>query len=147
MVKKTEKTGKSRTAKPFVERTTLLMAKIAKLGERLERHASRDSSDKLTGNFAIALQSLAESGVKFLAGKPPDWRPAGSPTSSAVRGWEVGNTCRLVKEYAFLFPGLRSDKEYTVTEVKKLGEGRGSKTFLRLNDADKTFVQGAQVEK
>ncbi len=138
---------KTRTAKPFVERTTKLMERVAKLGARIEKHSKKDTADKHAAAFAEAMKVAAELSLKFLAGKPPEWKPAGSATSSATRAWEVGNTCKLVKEYAFLFPALKEGKEYGITEVKKMGEGRGSKTFLRLNDSAKSYVQASQVEK
>jgi hypothetical protein len=132
----TKKTGTRGETKPFTERFTKRMQVTLKLGEKLA---------KANPTLSKSLVDVSTEALKWIAKQPIDFRVSGIAT--AARSWNVGDECRLVEEYAFMFPTLKTNTSYKVLEVKKMGEGRGSKTFLRLDAAGKPFVQGSQVEK
>ena len=136
--------GKRGATTPFTVRAAKRCKAALALGERLQKHAAKETDAKLL-SLSDALTVAARAMGEWIAKQPADFKPAGSPTSSAARSWEVGDECKLVAEYAFLFPTLKTDKSYKVKEVKKMGEGRGSKTFLILENG--TAGQASNFEK
>ncbi len=140
-------TRKKRTPSSFGTRMLKRMEAVGKMGLRLEKHAKKES-DEAAQDLATAMIKASRLAATFMEGKPADWRPAGSvPPGKKVLTWENGAKLKIRKEFAFLAPSLKEGKEYTVKEIKKFGKGRGSKTFLQLNDPDKTFIQASYTER
>lgn len=140
------KERKQRNSTPFLSRLVKRMDAVGKAGTRIEKHAKK-MNDDAAQDLATAMIKASRLAATFAEGKPADWRPAGSNIGKKILTWEKGSIIKVRKDFAFLYPNLKEAKEYTVKDIKKYGKGRGSKTFLQLNDAEKTFVQAAFVER
>ena len=128
--KNTEKTGNRGPTKPFVERMAKKLAGLKSVAERM----AKLPDDKKGCDAGAGLLAVISDAQKWLESKPADYRLPGSATSSAGNSWKPGDKATVIEEFALLFPKLKSGVAYEVKEVQKIGEGRGSKTILVLEN-------------
>lgn len=125
--KTTEKTATKKERAPF---TVRLNKKVSGLAAMLGRMTDMKWASDAQVNVASVIGAQC-------AKLPADYNPPGS--ASVSRGFEVGEVVKVHEDYAFMYESMKG-KTAKVTHVKKLGEGRGSKTVIKLDNGVSGFA-------